>query len=280
MSDTNSYMKKLLLSHLLTEPIIRTAIGSLNLPSGSRGLDVGCGIGLHLPIMAEAVGEGGCATGLDLSPKFITRAEKIVNESGFSGRITLKTGDMNALPFDDGTFDWAWSANLAGYYPPFDLIEPIVSPALPTSIMELTRVVRPGGIVAIIFWSSQQLLCGHPMLEARLNATTPGIAPFTTGMNPDSHSMRGLGWFRALGLKDVRARTFVEDVRAPLSDKTKDALVSLFEMRWGGAKSEVGQEVWDEYQSLCQPGSVDFILTLEDYYAFFTYTMFAGVVRE
>jgi demethylmenaquinone methyltransferase/2-methoxy-6-polyprenyl-1,4-benzoquinol methylase len=28
---------------------------------------------------------------------------------------------------------------------------------------ELTRVVRPGGIVAILFWSSQMLLPGYPV---------------------------------------------------------------------------------------------------------------------
>ncbi len=221
--------------------------------------------------MAEAVGEGGSVTGLDLSSDFLVRAEEIVKETGYSGRVTLKTGDVNALPFDDNTFDWAWSANLVGYH---SALKPIVS------VGELVRVVRPGGAVAIIFWSSQQLLSGHPMLEARLNATTPGIAPFTTGMSPDSHSLRGLGWFRALRLMDVRAFTFLGDVRAPLSDEMKDAMASLFEMRWGGAKSEVSHGVWDEYHRLCQPESGEFILNLEDYYAFFTYTMFAGVVGE
>ena len=267
MSDTNSYEEKLQLSHYMTEPVIRAAIESLNLPAGSRGLDAGCGIGLHLPIMAEAVGKGGSVTGLDLSPTFITRAEKIVEESGFSGRIALKTGDVNVLPFEDDTFHWVWSANLVGYHPAF---EPIAL------LGELIRVVRPGGTVVIIFWSSQQLLCGHPMLEARLNATTPGIAPFREGMRLGSHFMRGLGWFRAVGLKDARVQTFVGEVRPPLSDEMKDAMVSLFDMRWGGARSEVGQEVWDEYLRLTEPESADFILNLEDYYAFFTYTMFWG----
>jgi demethylmenaquinone methyltransferase / 2-methoxy-6-polyprenyl-1,4-benzoquinol methylase len=271
MSGTNSYIERLLLSHLMTEPVIRKAIGALNLPPGSRGLDVGCGIGLHLPIMAEAVGEGGCVIGLDLSSDFLVRAEEIAKECGYSGRVTLKTGDVNVLPFDDNTFDWVWSANLVGYHP---ALKPIMS------MGELVRVVRPGGTVAIIYWSSQQLLCGHPMLEARLNATTPGIAPFTTGMSPDSHSQRGLGWFRVLGLMDVRAFTFVGDVRAPLSDEMKDAMVSLFEMRWGEAKSEVSHGVWNEYHRLCQPESVDFILNHKDYYAFFTYTMFTGVMGE
>jgi demethylmenaquinone methyltransferase/2-methoxy-6-polyprenyl-1,4-benzoquinol methylase len=33
-----------------------------------------------------------------------------------------------------------------------------------------------------------------------------------------------------------------------------------------------------EYQRLCKPESPDFILNLADYYAFFTYSMFRGVV--
>ncbi len=31
-------------------------------------------------------------------------------------------------------------------------------------------------------------------------------------------------------------------------------------------------------QRLCQPGSADFILDSDDYYAFFTYSMFRGKV--
>lgn len=269
MSIKNSYIEKLLLSHYMTEPVVRAAVESLKLPMDSCGLDAGCGIGLHIPIMAEAVGDGGHVTGLDISPEFLAYAEKLLKEGGLIGRYSLKEGSVGKLPFDDNAFDWVWSGNLVGYHPGH---EPV--PAL----KELSRVVRPGGKVAVVFWSSQQLLCGHPMLEARLNATSSGIAPFSAGMDPKSHFLRGLGWFKDAGLKDASARTFVGEVRPPLSDEMRDALVSLFDMRWGGAKLEVDEEVWNEYLRLTEPASADFILNLDDYYAFFTYTMFWGTV--
>lgn len=269
MSGTSSYIEKLLLSHRMTEPVVREAIEWLDLPKDSRGLDAGCGIGLHIPIMLKAVGEVGHVTGLDISREFLDYGEKILKDGGLDGRFSLKEGSVEKLPFDDDDFDWAWSCNLVGYYSGH---EPV--PAL----RELARVVRSGGKVAVIFWSSQQLLPGHPRLEAKLNATSAGIAPFNPGMDPKSHSLRGLGWFKDAGLKSVSVKTFVGEVRAPLDDIMKDAMASLFDMRWGGAKPEIGDELWEEYLNLTEPESPDFILNIDGYYAFFTYTMFTGVV--
>ncbi|MBN1572375.1 MAG: methyltransferase domain-containing protein [Deltaproteobacteria bacterium] len=269
MSSTSSYIEKLLLSHLMTEPVIREAVDWLDLPVDSRGLDAGCGIGLHLPIMLDAVGKNGHVTGLDISREFLDYGEVMLTEKGLVGRFSLKQGGVERLPFNDDQFDWAWSCNLVGYYSGH---EPV------PSLKELSRVVRPNGTVAVIFWSSQQLLPGYPMIEARLNATSAGIAPFSAGMDPKSHSIRGLVWFRDAGLKDAAVKTFLGEVRPPLSDKMKDAMASLFDMRWGGARSEVAEETWGEYLRLTEPGSADFILNLDDYYAFFTYTMFWGVV--
>ena len=92
--------------------------------------------------------------------------------------------------------------------------------------------------------------------------------------------MRALGWFRDTGLEDPTAQTFAGDAHAPLSDSIRDALIALFEMRWPGVQSELTGEDWAEYQRLCQPESPDFILNLPDYYAFFTYSMFSGVVAK
>ena len=55
--DTDSYIQSLMVTNPLQEPIFRRAIHVLNLPPGSRGLDVGCGIGLQVMLLAEAVGE-------------------------------------------------------------------------------------------------------------------------------------------------------------------------------------------------------------------------------
>jgi demethylmenaquinone methyltransferase/2-methoxy-6-polyprenyl-1,4-benzoquinol methylase len=265
----------LALAYLLTEPAIRSAIWALPLPPDSRGLDAGCGIGLHIPLLVKAVAPGGHVTGLDLSPAFLERAEAIAGEAGVSEHTRFREGDLNRLPFDDGTFDWVWSVDTV-WPGPKEWGCPAKEP-LPL-VSELARVVKPGGIVAIVFWSSQKLLPGYPLLEARLNVTSPANAPFTQGMRPEVHCLRALGWLHDARLQEPTARTFVADVHAPLSDDIRSALTATFQMFWGETQPEVTPEDWAEFQRLCQPASPDFILNLPDYYAFLTYSLFYGRV--
>lgn len=89
------------------------------------------------------------------------------------------------------------------------------------------------------------MLHGYPMLEARLNATSAGIAPFETGMKPELHLMRVLGWFQRAGITEPGIPTFAGDVHAPLSSEMRNALIELFEMRWGEVQSEVFLETVD-----------------------------------
>jgi ubiquinone/menaquinone biosynthesis C-methylase UbiE len=270
MPDTDYCIQMSYVSNSLREPVLRSAIQALQLPSGSRGLDAGCGIGLLTLLLAEAVGPAGHVTGLDLSPEFLAYAEKIVEQASLSEQISFREGDVNRLPFDDDTFDWAWSVDCVGYAP----LEPL------PLVKELARVVKPGGSVAILAWSSEKLLPGYPLLEARLNATSSGIAPFTKGKRPELHFLRALGWFRDAGLEEPTARTFAGDAYAPLADDLRRALIALLEMRWPGVESELAQEDRAEYRRLCLPESPDFILNHPDYYAFFTYSMFRGKVAK
>ena len=208
-------------------------------------------------------------TGLDLSPEHLARAREIVIGAGLSERISFQEGDVSALPFDDETFDWAWSADCVAYGPQ---LEPL------PLVKELARVVKPGGSVAILAWSSQTLLPGFPLLEAHLNATSSGIAPFTRDSRPELHFLRALGWFRDVGLKELCAQTFVADAHAPLSDELRSALMALLEMRWPGVEPELTQQDRVQYRRLCLPESPDLIVNHPDYYAFFTYSMFCGKV--
>jgi len=141
-------------------------------------------------------------------------------------------------------------------------------------------VVRPGGTVALFIYTSQALIPGHPLLEARLNATATGIAPFTVGMPPENHWQRAIGWLRAAGLKEVKAQTFVSEVQAPLSYELRAALAALIAMRWSGAESEVDRETWEQYERFCVADSADFIVDAPDYYGFFTETLFHGEVAR
>jgi demethylmenaquinone methyltransferase/2-methoxy-6-polyprenyl-1,4-benzoquinol methylase len=268
--DMNSYMNSLIDSNSLREPTLRAVIETLQLPSGSSGLDAGCGIGLQCLLLAESVGLNGHVTGLDVSMEFLNRGEEFVKEAGLSERISFKRGDVGNIPFENNTFDWAWSADCIGYGPwePLPLLK------------ELARVVKPGGIIAISGWSSENLLPGYPRLEARLQATSGGIAPFVHGRSPETHFLRALSWFREIGIEEPDARAFADSFHAPLSPGIRDALVGLFIMRWPDVELELSSEDQIEFRRLCQPESPDFLLNLSDYYAFITHTLFWGKIPK
>jgi ubiquinone/menaquinone biosynthesis C-methylase UbiE len=262
-----SYLGMAAWVHRVTEPAIRSAIRALGLPPGSRGLDVGCGIGGHTLWLAEAIAPGGHVTGVDISSDHLAQAKKGARKSGLAERVSFQYGDMNDLPFDDDAFDWVWNADTLY----------VGAKALPV-LNELARVVKPGGMMAILFWSSQKLLPGYPLLEARLNATYAANYPCTDAMQPESHILRALGWLQKVGLEEPRVHTFVADVFAPLEDVARKALTWTFQMFWRNAESEVTPEDWAEFQRLCRPESPDFILNRPDYYAFITYSLFYGKV--
>ncbi len=270
MTDAEEYAAKLRVTDPLRRPVLKAAIAALELPQGSSGLDAGCGIGLQIPLLAEAVGPSGHVTGLDVRPEFLAYGERLAEAAGLTDRVSFREGDLYSLPFEDDTFDWLWSASAAGYpaHQPLRLLR------------ELARVIKPGGTVAILIYTSQALLPGYPILEARLNASKAGIAPFTRKMDPKCHWLRAVGWFCDAGLTEVKAQTFLGEAQAPLSEELRAALAALIEMRWEGAEPEVGATLWAEHQRLCLPYSPDFILDVADYYGFFTETLFQGKVRR
>lgn len=264
----DKYAYTLYLCDSLRDRVIRTAVGDLRLPRGSNGMDAGCGIGSHMLVLAEAVSPDGGVTGLDQSSEFLGYARDLTDESPLAELLSFRKGDIYDLPFEDDAFDWVWSSDCAGY--------PVETHAA-RLIAELTRVIRPGGTLAILGWTSQLLLPGYPELEAGLN-TASSLVTHSTGNAPEDHFMRAAGWLRAAGLTGVESRTYAGDIRPPLDEKVRKAMPAAFEMLWADARSSVSRKEWEEFGRLTDPSSKDYIVDLPDYCAFFNYTMFRGKV--
>ena len=263
-----SYADQLRLANRVTEPAIRQAIEALAPPPGSRGLDAGCGIGPRTVCLAEAVGEAGKVTGLDISPDHLAAARKLAEEKGLSAQVHFVEGDILHLPFDNGSFDWVWCADTL--WPVHVVGDPV------EAVRELARVVKPGGSVALVYWSSQSFLPGYPGLEARLNAAFAATTPYLVDVPPHQQYLRALSWLREAGLERPVARTFVAEVQAPLSPEMRESVTYCFEMFWGALEDHLSPEDWEAYRRLCRPDSEDFILDEPDYYGFLTYTLFCG----
>ena len=97
---------------------------------GSRVLDACCGTG-DLAVAAER--EGGIVTGLDFSGEMLVRARRK------SDTIEWVQGDVLALPFADASFD----AATVGFG-----VRNVAD--LRAGLLELRRVLRPGGRLAIL----------------------------------------------------------------------------------------------------------------------------------
>jgi SAM-dependent methyltransferase len=178
---------------------------------------------------------------------------------------------VNRLPFEGDEFDWAWSVDCVGH--------PSVGDPVAT-LRELARVVKPGGPVVVLVYSSQMLLPGHAAFEARLNATASAMTRAAEGREAESDPLRALGWFREASLVAPWVRTLVRSVQAPLDEDTRRALISLIGMLWGDSESTMSETDREEFLRLTRPDSPDFILGSMDYYGFITYSMFEGRVRK
>lgn len=104
---------------------------------GARSvLEVGCGAGRDGLLLVEAGLE---YVGCDLSPA----GAEVCRDLGLDARVA----DATNLPFDDQTFDAAWSMSTLMHLPGTGLTD---------ALAELRRVVRLGGLIGIGVWGSDE----------------------------------------------------------------------------------------------------------------------------
>jgi demethylmenaquinone methyltransferase/2-methoxy-6-polyprenyl-1,4-benzoquinol methylase len=99
------------------------------LPRGGHVLDVATGTGL---VAAELLRQGFQVTGVDQSPEMLAVARR-----RFGGEVELVNASAEALSFGSESFDHLTFTYLLRY---------VADPG--ATLAELTRVVRPGGVVA------------------------------------------------------------------------------------------------------------------------------------
>jgi SAM-dependent methyltransferase len=113
-------------------PTYEEAIRRVGITPGQRVLDVGCGTGVFLRLVR---GRGAEPFGLDASEALIEIARERVPEAD------LRVGEMEALPYDDSSFDLVTGFN--SFFFAADLV---------AALREAGRVARPGAPVVIQVW--------------------------------------------------------------------------------------------------------------------------------
>ncbi|MGD9803142.1 MAG: class I SAM-dependent methyltransferase [Hyphomicrobiaceae bacterium] len=118
--------------------MFRTLVDLLAPPPEARVLDVGCGSGALDRLLASMLGPSGRIVAADLNPFFLKEARALAERHGLAERISFMEASATDLPFEDGSFDCAFSITV------------LEECDADRAIAELTRVVKPGGRVGIV----------------------------------------------------------------------------------------------------------------------------------
>jgi SAM-dependent methyltransferase len=149
------------ISEDLQTPTYEAALERVALEPGMRVLDIGCGAGAFLRLVAE---RGGAPHGLDASEALIAFSR---------GRLPgadLRVGEMEALPWPDDTFDLVTGFN--SFFFANDMV---------AALREAGRVAKPGSPVVIQVWGAHER-CD---LEAMKLIARPFLPPRPPDAPPD-----------------------------------------------------------------------------------------------
>lgn len=165
----------------------------LDLQSGQRVLEVGCGTGQDALAIATHVLPHGRVIGLDYSRTMVDEARR--RSRGMHLPVSFVRGDAQRLAFADATFDRCRADRTFQHLP---------DPR--QALAEIVRVTRPGGKVSIVEPDHESRLFDspYPAITRRFfdcrNSTLNGPAI--------AHQLYGL--FKDVGLRDVAVEPLVE----------------------------------------------------------------------
>jgi SAM-dependent methyltransferase len=134
-------------------PTYEEALRHVEVGAGQRVLDIGCGTGVFLRLVAE---RGAEPFGLDASDALIAIARERLPDAD------LRVGEMEALPYDDDGFD------LVSGFNAFFFANDFVG-----ALREAGRVAKPGASVVIQVWGPHE----RNDLEAMKEVVRPFLPP-------------------------------------------------------------------------------------------------------
>ena len=142
-----------------TMPSAEEFMARLDLPPGTRVLDVACGTG-NLAVLAA---RRGCrVSGLDIATNLLAQARERAQRESLA--IDFTEGDAEAMPYDDASFDVVVSMYGIMFAPRPEWV-----------VSELCRVTKPGGLIALANWTPSGFIGKMFAVFARHLPPLPGI---------------------------------------------------------------------------------------------------------
>ena len=165
---------------------------------GESVLEVGCGTGVLCRWFARERASDNRVTGMDVNAFFLREAAEIARREGLEEIVSFREGSAESLPFDDNSFDVAFSSTVIQRVNA-DLMLP-----------EMVRVTKPGGRVAVLGHAHDMNRWVNLPLRSELKArieSPPWVEDRGHPMGCDDASLYRR--FSALGLRDLRMFPFI-----------------------------------------------------------------------
>ena len=242
--------------HSAFAPELRAMIGTLPLVEGDLVLEMACGDGAYTPWLAARVGSPGGVIGLDVSPGYLDVARRRSTRGEYASRVRFVAASIDRLPFDSRTFDAAWCAQSL-----FSLPEPV------EAVSQIARVVKPGGLVAVLEDDTlHQILLPWPVeLELAVR-----LAEWESHRDETAHPRKFyvgrqlVGVFRKAGLVDLRVRSFARSRVAPLDAPVRTFLGEYLRDLGERVASRLDMKMREQFHLVADPGSPDCLLDRPD----------------
>lgn len=145
------------------------ASGAATAAAGASGvgspavLDVATGTG-DMAIMLSRYLAGARVTGIDISRGMLEIGEQKVRRLGLESRVSLQSGDSEALQFADGSFD---AITVAFGVRNFENLE--------KGLREMLRVLRPGGRLVVLEFSRPHTPGVRQLYDLYLRLVAPNV---------------------------------------------------------------------------------------------------------
>jgi SAM-dependent methyltransferase len=120
------------------QAMFRTLIDQIGPRPGEAILEIGCGAGSLVRLLARRLGKANPITAADVNPFLLHEAAQLAEAEGLGEVIRFIEGNAEALPFEDHSFDCAYSVTV------FEECD------ADRAIAEAMRVTRPGGRVGLV----------------------------------------------------------------------------------------------------------------------------------
>jgi len=222
----------------------------LGIAPGQRVLDVACGDGWYSRLFASLMRHQGQVVATDCSAAYLARARakaSLIPDDALEVVLT----DGRQLPFSEGTFDVAWCAHS------------MITLNDRTAILrEMGRVVKPGGVVAVLENDPLHAVILPWPLETELVLRTAELqAARRDSPSRVIDSNRQLArHFREAGLGTMLRESFVEEIVEPIPPLARAFLENYIHDLWERTQAYLDADVQRGVRKLVDPALSSYLL--------------------